>query len=204
MAHLSKSSSTFDFGLILQEISSYMRQIRNFTRADWIRYTMWIGTIMSLFVGTSFFVLLGYFNGVQWPGYVWFIPFGSGLFTLALSIDDIGHRTVYKEDLKNGEAHIHQMIVATAVPSVIALCLCYEHAETFHMPALSLIMLSFFYSILDEAMHWVRYMTKKHDRVEMWSHFLAILGHVLMIACWWQWYQAGYPGVAQTVAHLPW
>src|SRR5690606_28557888 len=132
-------------------------------------------------------------HGVEWPGYVWFIPLGTLFFAGALSIDDIGHRTLYKADLLKGEAYIHQMIVATAVPSVMALCLCYEHPETFKMPALGLILLSFFYSVLDEAMHWIRYMTKGIDRVEMWSHFLAILGHVLMIGCWWQWYTSGYP-----------
>jgi hypothetical protein len=189
--------------IVVRDVIDYMAQIRRFTNNDWLRYVMWIGTITSLFIGTSFFVLLGHFNGVQWPGYVWFIPSGAGLFTLALAIDDIGHRTMYKEDLKKGEAHIHQMIVATAVPSVMALCLGYQHPETFRMPALGLIMLSFFYSILDEAMHWVRYMTKKHDRVEMWAHFFAILGHVIMIACWWQWFEAGYPGVAETLQFLP-
>ena len=188
----------------VKEVASYIGNIRRFTAGDWLKYVAWIGTIMGLVVGTSFFVLLGYFNGVEWPGYVWFVPLGAGLFTFALSIDDIGHRTMYKEDLKKGEGHIHQMIVATAVPSVMALCLCYEHPETFRMPALALIFLSFFYSILDEAMHWIRYMTRYHDRVEMWSHFFAILGHVIMIACWWQWYEAGYPGVAETLQFLPW
>jgi len=69
---------------------------------------------------------------------------------------------------------------------------------------LVLIFLSLFYSALDEAMHWVRYFKKGIDRVEMWSHFVAITGHVLMIGCWWQWYSAGYPGVAETLGHLPW
>lgn len=188
---------------VFSEITGYISNIRDFGRSDWIRYVCWIGTISSLFIGVTTFVLLGWLNGVQFPGYVWFIPAGTGLFTLALSIDDIGHRTLYKTDLAKGEAHIHQMIVATAVPSVMALCLCYEHPETFKMPALGLIFLSFFYSILDEAMHWVRYMTKGLDRVEMWSHFAAIFGHVLMIACWWQWYSNGYPGVAETLTFLP-
>lgn len=185
------------------EVRTYVINIRNFEASDWLRYLCWIGTISSLFFGVTSFVLWGYANGVDWPGYVWFIPLGTGLFTAALSIDDIGHRTVYKKDLQKGEAYIHQMIVATAVPSVMALCLCYEHPDTFKMPALGLIFLSFFYSILDEAMHWVRYMKKGIDRVEMWAHFLAIMGHVLMIACWWQWYSEGYQGVAETLKTLP-
>jgi hypothetical protein len=188
---------------VVTEITDYVANIRRFESSDWVRYAMWIGTISSLFIGVTTFLTVGHVNGVVYPDYVWFIPLGAGVFTLALSIDDIGHRTMYKADLKKGEGHIHQMIVATAVPSVMALCLCYEHPETFKMPALGLIFLSFFYSILDEAMHWQRYMTKKFDRVEMWSHFVAILGHVIMIACWWQWYSAGYPGVKETVAFFP-
>jgi hypothetical protein len=190
--------------LPLGQVARYVANIRRFTPGDWLRYLAWIGTIAALLLGTSSFVLIGHVNGVEWPGYVWLIPLGTAMFCSALAIDDIGHRTLYKEDLKRGEGAVHQMIVATAVPSVMALCLCYEHPETFRMPALGLIFLSFFYSALDEAMHWIRYMQKGIDRVEMWAHFVAISGHVLMIGCWWQWYTAGYPGVAETVAALPW
>lgn len=196
-------SATYGLKDVFNEIASYIGNIKDFGKSDWIRYVSWIGTISSLFIGVTTFIMIGWLNGVDYPGYVWFIPFGAGLFTTALAIDDIGHRTLYKIDLAKGEAHIHQMIVGTAVPSVMALCLCYEHPDTFKMPALGLIFLSFFYSMLDEAMHWVRYMAKGIDRVEMWSHFLAIMGHVLMIACWWQWYSEGYPGVAETVSFLP-
>ncbi len=187
----------------VQEVTAYVANIKMFTSSDWWRYVAWIGTIASLLVGTSTFVLWGHFHGVDWPGYVWIIPLGTAMFCSALAIDDIGHRTLYKEDLKKGEAFVHQMIVGTAVPSVMALCLCYEHPETFRMPALGLILLSFFYSAIDEMLHWRRYMEKGIDRVEMWAHFTAISGHVLMIGCWWQWYTSGYPGVAETLATLP-
>ncbi len=185
------NQTTVAYPGVIFEVRAYVARIRMFQRWDWIRYICWIGTIASLFVGVTSFICLGYANGVQFPGYVWFIPLGTGLFTTALAIDDIGHRTVYKAHLAKGEAYIHQMIVATAVPSVMALCLCYEHGNTFRMPALGLIFLSFFYSILDEAMHWIRYMSIGVDRIEMWSHFVAIFGHVLMISCWWQWYSQG-------------
>lgn len=188
---------------VLAEVSTYVGNISRFSGSDWRRYLAWIGTIASLLVGTTAFVTWGHAHGVDWPGYVWFIPLGTGMFCGALAVDDIGHRTLYKRDLVKGEAYIHQMIVATAVPSVMALCLCYEHPETFRMPALALILLSLFYSAMDELMHWRRYMEKGLDRVEMWAHFVAITGHVLMIACWWQWYDAGYPGVAETLATLP-
>ena len=161
-----------------------------------------MGTIFSLFVGLSTFLLIGAYHGVSWPGYVWMILVGTGLFCGALSIDDIGHRTVYKGDLRQGEGYIHLMIIGTAVPSVMALCLCYQHAETFRMPALGLMLLSFFYSAIDEFMHWRRYLAKGVDRVEMWSHFVAIVGHVTMIGCWWQWVQSGYPGVRETLVAM--
>ena len=67
------------------------------------------------------------------------------------------------------------------------------------MVAVAFIFLSFFYSALDEALHWQRYLTQSLDRVEMWSHFVAIVGHVVMVAAWWQWYTAGYPGVTETI-----
>lgn len=185
------------------EIFSYVGNIRRFSSSDWRRYLAWIGTIASLLAGTTFFTVWGATHGVTFPGYVWFIPIGTALFCGALAVDDIGHRTLYKKDLGKGEGYVHQMIVATAVPSVMALCLCYEHPETFRMPALGLILLSFFYSAIDETMHWRRYLDQGIDRVEMWAHFVAIFGHVLMIGCWWQWYAAGYPGVAETLRTLP-
>jgi hypothetical protein len=187
----------------MRELRRYVANIRRFDRGDWRRYIAWIGTIASLLMGTSFFVGWGYFHGVDWPGYVWFIPLGTALFCGALAIDDIGHRTIYKSDLRKGEAYVHQMIVATAVPSVMALCLCYQHADTFKMAALGLILLSFFYSAIDEMLHWRRYLEKGIDRVEMWAHFVAIFGHVLMITSWWQWFDRGYQGVAATLATLP-
>ena len=91
------------------------------------------------------------------------------------------------------------MIVITAVGSVIALALCYEHAELMHVPAFALIWLSLFYSAIDEALHWHRYLSNGLDVVEMWSHFFAIVGHVIMIAAWWHWYTSGYPGFGETL-----
>jgi len=188
---------------LIGEAKSYVKNIKNFEASDWVRYISWIGTISGLFFGVSLFLLTGYLNGVEYPGYVWIIPIGTGMFVLALAIDDIGHRTMYKAYLAQGEGHVHQMIIVTAVTSVMALCLCYENPETMRMPAFSLICLSLFYSAIDEAMHWYRYLTKHFDRVEMWSHFVAIVGHVLMITAWWQWYDNGYKGVAETLKFLP-
>jgi len=188
---------------VIEEAKAYVGNIRDFRPEDWLRYSTWMATIASLFLGVSAFLLLGRVNGVEYPGYVWFIPGGTLLFVLALAFDDIGHRTLYKKDLKAGEGHVHQMIIVTAVTSVMALCLCYQHPTTFSIPALALIALSLFYSAVDEALHWHRYLSKGLDRIEMWSHFVAIVGHVLMITCWWHWYSEGYPGVAATLSFLP-
>ncbi len=66
-------------------------------------------------------------------------PFGSGLFSLALAIDDIGHRTVYSAQLAKGEKYVHRMIVITAVGSVVCLCCGFGHPDIFRTPALALI-----------------------------------------------------------------
>ncbi|MBC7658717.1 MAG: hypothetical protein H7249_03330 [Chitinophagaceae bacterium] len=188
---------------ILEEAKAYVRNISRFKNEDWVRYGAWMATITSLFIGISIFLAVGTLMKVHYPGYVWFIPGGTLLFVLALSFDDIGHRTLYKAELKAGEGHVHKMIIVTAVTSVMALCFCYEHGETFSTPAVALIALSFFYSMVDEALHWHRYLSRGLDRIEMWSHFFAILGHVLMISCWWHWYSQGYPGVVETLKAFP-
>ncbi len=186
-----------------QEAKAYVRNVRNFNLEDWMRYSSYMTMLFGLFVGVSAFLLTGHLNGVSYPGYVWFIPGGTGLFVVSLAFDEIGHRTLYKEALKSGEGYVHQMIIVTAVTSVMALCLCFQHPGTFTYPAMGLIALSLFYSAVDEALHWQRYLARGVDRVEMWSHFFAITGHVLMILCWWHWAQEGYPGVKETLAVLP-
>ena len=186
----------------LVEAKNYVLHIREFSSWDWVCYVAWIGTISSLFFGVTGFVIAGKMAGVEWPGYVFNICFGTGLFTVSLAVDTIGHRTVYKEELGKGEAYVHHMIILTAVTSVMSLCMAYQHPETWRMPALGLIALSLFYSMIDEGLHWRRYLTQSLDRVEMWSHFFAIAGHVIMILCWWQWFTSGYPGVKETVRFL--
>lgn len=186
----------------VREVVSYVANIRRFDGNDWRSYLRWIGTIVSLLLGTTSFLAFGAAHGVRWPGYVLWIPIGTAMFCAALAVDEVGHRTLYRGELQRGEGYVHQMIIATAITSVMALCLGYFFPETLRMPAAGLIFLSLFYSALDEALHWVRYLRDGVDRVEMWSHFVAIVGHVVMIACWWQWYASGYPGVDETLGHL--
>jgi hypothetical protein len=58
--------------------------------------------------------------------------------------------------------------------------------------ALVLTLLSFVYSLVDEAFHWRRYVRSCSDRVEMWSHVGIFLGHGVMMLGWWVWYFQGY------------
>ena len=62
--------------------------------------------------------------------------------------------------------------------------------------------LSFVYSLVDEVMHWRRYLSQRSDVVEMWSHVFILIGHGTMMAGWWRWYALGYPGVARTLGAL--
>ncbi|MBQ46898.1 MAG: hypothetical protein CMP10_05340 [Zetaproteobacteria bacterium] len=185
------------------EVIQYVSSIRSFELADWVPYTCWIGSLFFLLGGVTSLFTFGYINGVEWPPYLFWIPFGTGMFAISLAFDDIGHRTVYKEELALGEGYVHQMISATAVLSVICLCLCYDNGDAFGIPAGVLIVMSFFYSMVDEGFHWRRYRLDGIDRVEMWAHFFAILGHVLMIVTWWYWYSEGYPGVKETLQYIP-
>ena len=66
-----------------------------------------------------------------------------------------------------------------------------------------LTVLSMIYSLVDEVFHWRRYALEQADRVEMWSHAFIMMGHGTMMLGWWVFYFAGYPGIAETLTHLP-
>ena len=65
-----------------------------------------------------------------------------------------------------------------------------------------LTILSFVYSLFDEVFHWRRYLSKKSDVVEMWSHVGILTGHGIMMYGWWSWYHQGYQGVKETLVAL--
>ncbi|PIU00740.1 MAG: hypothetical protein COT74_03495 [Bdellovibrionales bacterium CG10_big_fil_rev_8_21_14_0_10_45_34] len=180
----------------------YVSRIKQFKPIDVAVYIVWVGLMYGLFAVVSAFLYVGYSNGVIYPDYVWNIPLGTFIFSTAIAIDTIGHRTIYKEVLKKGEALIHHITIASGITSVMALCLAYGHREFMMMPAAVLIFLSILYSVIDEAMHWHRYLTSNSDRVEMWSHFSILLGHLIMIGSWWIWFSEGYLGVSETLAVL--
>lgn len=181
----------------------YVGRVQLFDAQDWLVYILWNGMMVGLFAAVSAFLYLGSSNGVTYPLWVWNIPIGIACFVVAIAIDTIGHRTVYKEALKEGEALIHHITIVSGILSVVILCLGYSHPELARVPALVFIFLSVVYSFIDEAMHWHRYLTKKSDRIEMWSHYLILVGHLIMILSWWKWFDEGYPGVKETLLWLP-
>lgn len=187
----------------LDDTVTYVSRVRHFGREDWQVYGIWIGLMLGLLFAVSGFLLVGHLNGVSYPPYVWNVPIGTFIFVAAIAFDTIGHRTVYKAEIAKGENLVHHITIFAGITSVLALCLGYQNAEFWRYPAMTLIGLAIFYSVVDEAMHWRRYVSQYSDRVEMWSHFFIFLGHILMSLSWWHWFDQGYPGVAATLAYLP-
>lgn len=183
----------------LKDVWIYASRVKLFSAVDWAVYIVWVGLMYGLFFAVTGFLLIGAQAGVNYPSFVWNIPLGIFIFSTAIAFDTIGHRTVYKEYLERCEALVHHITIFAGITSVLVLCLAYTWPQFLKIPALVLIALSIVYSLIDEAMHWHRYMTQNSDRVEMWSHFFIFLGHSIMILAWWQWYSEGYAGVAETV-----
>jgi hypothetical protein len=187
----------------IEDTVIYVSRVREFKTYDWLSYVAWVGLMSGLLFATFGFVYLGYLKGVQYPDYVWNVPLGTFVFVGAIAFDTIGHRTIYKEELKKGEALVHHITIFAGITSCLLLCLGYSHPGFFRIPSLVMIVLSIFYSVVDEALHWRRYLNGHSDRVEMWSHFFIFVGHLLMILSWWQWFYEGYQGVKETLAFLP-
>ncbi len=186
----------------IQDVIHYASRMSLFEKVDWQVYFMWVGLMMGLLVSVFGFMAVGTLNGVHYPAYVWNIPLGTVIFILAIAFDTIGHRSVYKEALQQGEALVHHITIAGGISSVVCLCLAYTYRDFFRIPAFSLTALSMFYSGIDEWMHWGRFMSGKSDRVEMWSHFFIFVGHTIMMFSWCYWFEQGYPGVAETLRYL--
>lgn len=181
----------------------YAGRMRQFQTDDWKVYFAWIGLMLGLLGSVTGFLIFGYLNGVQYPVYVWNVPIGIFVFVGAIAFDTIGHRTAYKEALQTGENLVHHITIFAGITSIFLLCLAYSHRDFLRIPALVFLVLSIFYSVIDEAMHWQRYMAGNSDRIEMWSHFFIFVGHLIMVVGWWVWFENGYPGVAETLAFLP-
>lgn len=184
------------------EIALYVGRIREFQREDWIVYVAWVGLMLGLCFSTAGFVLVGRQAAAPLPSEAYLVPLGAVIFTMAIAVDTIGHRTIYKEALRGGEALVHHIIIVAGIASCVLLCAAYSGGAAYAVPALVLTILSFIYSLVDEVMHWRRYLASKSDVVEMWSHVFILIGHGIMMAGWWLWYWRGYAGVAQTLLAL--
>jgi hypothetical protein len=185
-----------------QDVYTYVSRVREFSRKDVLVYIAWVGLMMGLFVSVTGFIVVGHLHGVVWPEFVWTIPIGIGVFVFAIAIDTIGHRTIYKDELAKGEALVHHVTIAAGISSVFLMILAYDHRGYTRIPAYVMAFLSILYSIIDEAMHWRRYLAQKSDRVEMWSHFFIFVGHLTMTVGWLAWMEQGYPGVLQATQAL--
>ena len=186
----------------LAAIATYVGRIREFQRIDWIVYLSWVGLMLGLCFTTGAFVWVGRRAGAPLPPEATLVPLGAMIFTLAIAVDTIGHRTIYKEALRGGEALVHHIIIVAGIASCVLLCAAYSGGASYAIPALVLTILSFIYSLVDEVMHWRRYLAAQSDVVEMWSHVFILIGHGVMMAGWWLWYWRGYAGVAETLAAL--
>ena len=186
----------------LGQIALYVGRIRQFQRVDWIVYVAWVGLMLGLCLSTGGFVWVAHRVSAPIPAEAFLVPFGAVIFTLAIALDTIGHRTIYKEALRGGEALVHHIIIVAGIASCVLLCAAYSGGAAFAVPALVLTVLSFIYSLVDEVMHWRRYLSGKSDVVEMWSHVFILIGHGIMMAGWWLWYWRGYAGVSDTLVAL--
>jgi hypothetical protein len=180
----------------------YFGRFRQFTPLDWLVYAAWVGLMLSLTLASTGFLVVGRAAGAPLPPEAVLLPLGAALFTVAIAIDTIGHRTVYKAVLRGGEALVHHIIIVTGIGSCMLLMAAYPQRARFAIPAAVLTALSFLYSFVDEAMHWRRYLGGRSDVIEMWSHVGILIGHGTMMAGWWLWYGSGYRGVAETLAAL--
>ena len=186
----------------VQAIWIYVGRVRLFAPIDWVVYAAWVGLMLGLVLVTGGFLAAGRHAGVVFPADAYLVPIGAAIFTLAIAVDTIGHRTIYKEYLRGGEALVHHIIIVAGAASCVLLCAAYPNQSGFAIPALVLTVLSFVYSLVDEVLHWRRYLSQRSDAVEMWSHVFILIGHGTMMAAWWRWYALGYPGVAPTLAAL--
>jgi hypothetical protein len=186
----------------LRAVRIYVGRIREFEPVDWAVYLAWVGGMLLLVAVTAAFLAVGRRAGAVFPAEAYLVPLGAAVFTVAIAVDTIGHRTVYKEVLRGGEALVHHIIIVAAAASCILLCAAYPHHRLAAVPAAVLTVVSFIYSLADEIMHWRRYLTRHSDVVEMWSHVFILIGHGTMMAGWWAFYLLGYPGVGTTLRAL--
>jgi hypothetical protein len=184
------------------EMSVYVGRVREFDERDWVGYLAWVGLMAGLVLSTGGFLLFGHHHGARFPAEAWMVPIGAGIFTASIALDSIGHRTKYRHELRGGEGLVHAITILCGIASCVLLCAAYSRPHALWIPAMVTTALSFFYSFVDEAFHWKRYVEARSDRVEMWSHVGILTGHATMMLGWWTWFFQGYAGVAETLRFL--
>lgn len=184
------------------EFSTYVGRVREFSRTDWRVYVAWVGLMVGLVAATAGFVAVGHGAGAALPSEAYLVPIGALVFTISIAVDTIGHRTIYKQEIQAAEGLVHAITILCGIGSCVLLTAAYSARGMLGIPALVLTVLSFLYSLIDEAFHWRRYASDHSDRVEMWSHVGILAGHLTMMVAWWSWFFGGYQGVAATLAAL--
>jgi uncharacterized membrane protein YidH (DUF202 family) len=183
-------------------LAVYVGRIREFSPTDWIVYAAWVGMMAGLAIVSAGFLAVGERAGAVFPTEAYLLPVGATIFTFAIAVDTIGHRTIYREVLRGGEALVHHVTIATGIGACVFLIAAYPQRTGLAIIAAVLTALSFLYSLIDEAMHWRRYLSRNSDVVEMWSHVFILIGHGTLMAGWWRWYLLGYGGVEPTLRAL--
>ena len=184
------------------ELRRYVGRIDQFDRRDWLVYVAWVGLMVGLTLSTLGAVWFVHRVEAPAPANTWLIPIGAFIFTVAIAVDTIGHRTIYKEAIARAEGLVHGITIFCGIGSCVLLCAAFEARALFFIPATVLTILSFVYSLVDEVFHWHRYWTQNSDPVEMWAHLGILIGHGTMMGAWWLWAWEGYPGVAEALAVL--
>src|SRR5579859_8035087 len=101
----------------LAELRTYVGRIRQFERRDWLVYLAWVGLLCGLCCSTLGFLLLGLSRGARFPAEAWLVPGGAAVFTAAAAVDAIGHRTIYKEEIRRAEGLVHAVTIACGIAS---------------------------------------------------------------------------------------
>lgn len=184
------------------ELFVYLGRVREFTRKDWLVYVAWVGLMIGLVLATGGFVAVGHVTGAPLPPEAYLVPAGALVFTLAIAVDTVGHRTIYKQEIQAAEGLVHGITILCGIGSCVLLTAAYTWPGFVAIPAMVLTVLSFVYSLIDEMFHWRRYVSQRSDRVEMWSHVGIFVGHLTMMLAWWAWFFEDYAGVSEVVATL--
>ncbi len=179
----------------LSDLRTYVGRIRQFDRRDWAVYVAWVGLLLGLCAASLGFLVFGTVRGASFPAEAWLVPAGAAVFTAAAAVDAIGHRTIYKEEIRRAEGLVHGATIFCGIASCVLLCAAFRFGPSASIPAAVLTGLTVLYSVVDEGFHWRRYAAARSDRVEMWSHVFIFTGHLTMMAGWWAWLLGGYAGV---------